>query len=137
VAEIIRKNAVDKEAELKALKRHGMRWAVLLSLSQDLLNKGVAIPTSVNTELRMSRIMLESGCFSSCDVSCSLDEIERILVPKATAFGKKYLENWLNLLGKAMKMRLTPEEVKNLPFIQPVISDCNFLKCSCDSSGSV
>jgi len=125
---------MDKQAELKALRRHGMRWAVLLSLSHDLLSKRVTIPPSVNTELRISRVMLESGCFSSCDVSCSLDEIERELVPEAASLGKEYLENWLDLLGKAMKMQLTQEEVKDLPFIQPVINDCKFLKCSCVST---
>jgi len=128
---------MDKRTELKALRRYGMRWAVLLSLSHDLLSKKVTIPLSIIEELRTSRVMLESGCFPSCDVSCSLDGIERVLVPKAASFGKKYLEDWLDLLGKAMKMQLTSEEVKNLPFIQPVINNCKFLKCSCGSNNSI
>jgi hypothetical protein len=76
--------------------------------------------------------MLESGCFRACDIGCLLDEIEAILVPKAEAFGEEYFKGWLALLGKAMRRQLIPEEVKGLPFLKPIISDCAFLKCSCD-----
>lgn len=122
----------DKHVELEALRRFGMRWAVLLSLSYDLSEKKVSLPPSINEKFRASRAILESGCFSACDVCCWLDDIEQELVLKAASLGKEYLDNWLNLLGKAVKGQLTQEEVMGLPFIQPVITDCEFLKCTCE-----
>lgn len=120
-----------ERAEFEALSRQGMRWAVLLSLNLELNNRGVALPFSVTEKLRTSRVMLESGCFRACDIGCSLDEIEAILVPKAASFGEEYFEGWLALLEKAMRRQLIPEEVKGLPFLKPIISDCAFLKCGC------
>lgn len=122
----------EKHLELEALRRLGMRWAVLLSLTYDLSEKKVELPSSINEKFRASRIVLESGCFSACDVCCWLDDIEQELASKATSLGKQYLENWLNLLAKAVKGQLTPEEVMGLPFIRPVVTDCEFLRCTCE-----
>jgi len=122
----------DKRVELEALKRLGMRWAVLLSLSYDLFEKKVELSSSINEKFRASRVILESGCFSTCDVCCWLDDIEQELVLKAASLGKEYLDNWLNLLTKAVNGRLTSEEVMGLPFIQPVVTECEFLRCACE-----
>jgi hypothetical protein len=122
----------EKHVELEALRKFGMRWAVLLSLSYDLSEKRVKLPASISEKFRASRVMLESGCFSACDVCCWLDDIEQELVLKAASQGREYLENWLNLLAKAVKGQLTPEEVMGLPFIRPVVTDCEFLRCTCE-----
>jgi len=61
-----------------------------------------------------------------------LDSVEQKLVLRAVSFGKEYYENWLGLLAKALKGQLTAEEVKGLPLIKPVLTDCEFLRCTCD-----
>lgn len=127
---------VERQAKFEALRKHGMRWAVLLSLSFDLSQKKMALPSSVNDELRTSRMMLESGCFSACDICCMLDGVEQKLVMEAVSLGREYFESWLRLLEKAMKGNLTPEEVKGLPLIKPVVTDCEFLRCACESRKS-
>jgi len=113
-----------------------MRWAVLLSLSFDLSRKKVTLPSSAIDELRTSRMMLESGCFSACDICCILDGVEQKLVPGAVSLGGKYFESWLGLLEKAMKGQLTSEEVRGLPLIRPVVTDCEFLRCTCNPAGN-
>lgn len=107
--------SVEKHAEFEMLRKHGMRWAVLLSLSFDLSNKKVTLPSSVNDEPRTSRAMLESGCFSACDICCMLDDVEQKLVLEATSLGRQYFDRGSCLLEIAMKGRLTSEEVKELP----------------------
>jgi len=44
---------------------------------------------------------------------------------------KEEPDKWMNLLGKAMKGELKPEEVMKLPFIEPLIHGCEFLQCAC------
>jgi len=122
---------VERHAEFEALRKYGMRWAVLLSLSIDLSQKKVTLPSSVNDELRTSRMMLESGCFSACDICCILDGVEQKLILEAVSLGGEYYKSWLSLLEKAMKGQLTPEEVKGLPLIKPAVTDCEFLRCTC------
>jgi len=123
-----------QQVELEALRRQGMRWAVLLSLRYALSDRKANLPPSVNRDLRLARAMLESGCFSICDVNCLLDEVERVLFQEATSLGESFegFDGWLYLLGKAMKGQLTSEEVGGLPFIKPIVQTCNFLKCACE-----
>jgi len=123
---------VERHSEFEALRKYGMRWAVLLSLSFDLTKRKVTVPSSVNEELRTSRTMLESGCFSACDICCMLDSVEQKLVLAAVSLDREYIESWLGLLEKAMKGRLTSAEVKGLPLIEPVVTDCEFLRCACN-----
>lgn len=123
---------VERHAEFEALRKYGMKWTVLLSLSFDLSQRKVTLPSSVNDQLRTSRTMLESGCFSACDICCILDNVEQKLVLEAVSLGREYLESWLDLLKKAMEGQLTAEEVKGLPLIKPVVTDCEFLRCACN-----
>jgi len=125
---------VSRQVELEALRRQGMRWAVLLSLRYALSNRKANLPSSLNRDLRLARTMLESGCFSVCEINCLLDEVERVLFQEVASLGESFegFDGWLYLLGKAMKGQLTPEEVGGLPFIKPVIHGCNFLKCTCE-----
>lgn len=116
--------------EIKVLRRLGMRWAVLTSLSH-ILHKKADLPKSVDRELRLTKNMIESGCFSACDVDCALNAIESVLISKASSLGEEKFSKWVDLIGKAMRGLLTPQEVLNLPFIKPLIHNCNFLKCTC------
>jgi hypothetical protein len=128
--------AVEKQLELETLKKYGMKWAVLLSLSYDLSHKNIDISPKIIRELRIARVMLESGCFSTCDISCTLDKIDRELLKGATSLGRQYFDNWVNLLGRAIREELTPQDVKGLPFIRPVIHNCSFLQCLCEQDDS-
>ncbi|MFQ6076061.1 MAG: hypothetical protein ACE5NN_00130 [Candidatus Bathyarchaeia archaeon] len=119
------------QKEFETLKRLGMRWAVLAALSYELRHKKVAMSHSVTEELRRSRAMIESACFPVCEVNCSLNTVERILIPKTASLGSEYFNYWQELLGRAMSGRLTPQEVRGLPFAEPLIRDCEFLRCIC------
>ncbi len=124
-------DGVRYRAEMEALRRLGMKWTVLATLSYDLSEKGIAIPNSIGTKLRETRTMIESACFPVCDVTCSLDGIERELVPVAASRGKRYLDRWMKLLGRAMSAELTQRDVGGLLFAEPLMHDCEFLRCSC------
>ena len=119
--------------EIDILKKLGMRWAVLVSLSNFLHScpPPYEVPQSVDTELRLARSMIESGCFSVCEVDCMLTNIERELIPKVFSIDEKSDNRWVHLLGKAMKGELTSEEVLKLPFIEPIIQECEFMQCIC------
>lgn len=116
--------------EVEVLRRLGMRWAVLTSLSH-ILHKEVDLPRSVDRELRLAKNMIESGCFTACDVDCTLNAVESLLISKASSLGEKEFNKWVDLIGKAMSGLLAPQEVMNLPFIKPLIHNCEFLKCTC------
>jgi len=124
----------ERRTELETLKKFGMRWAVLLSVSYDPQQRKADQPAYVAEELRLARIMLESGCFSTCEVNCILDKTERELLQKATLVGDEYFGRLMELLKKAMLNELTPKDVKGLPFIKPIISDCEFLRCICEQN---
>jgi len=124
----------ERRMRLQALRREGMRWVVLLALKCDLTNKKAVLPLSINEEIRLAKTMLASGCFSPCDISCSLNKIESKLIQAAANFngGFENFDHWLFLLKKAMQGNLTRQEVNHLPFVQPVVQECEFLKCLCD-----
>lgn len=121
----------EKKAELETLRRLGFRWAVLVSLKNDLTRQNIMLPYEITRDLRLIRSMFESGCYSSCDIVCMLDAIERHIVPKALTEGNGRGEKWFSILGKAMGGNLTLEELKNLPYIRPLMNGCDFLTCSC------
>lgn len=116
--------------EISVLKKLGMKWAVLVSLSQTLNKKGNKSEVA-DREIQLAKAMIESGCFTTCDVECVLTDIERELIPIAFSIEQEQADKWVNLLGKAMKGELTPDEVLGLPFIEPLIQSCQFLQCAC------
>lgn len=124
--------------EMSVLKRLGMRWAVLVSLSHFLHTCPPPYDVSqfVDRELRLARSMIESGCFTACDVECLLTDIERETLPKVLSLEQEQADKWIRLLGKAMRGELTPEEVDGLPFLEPVAHSCTFLKCICGKEKS-
>ena len=121
-----------KRDEFDSLKQLGIRWAVLVSLRNDLQHRKIILPLEVTRDLQIARAQIESGCYSTCDVTCSLDKIECVLVMKALTLENGYTDNWFNLLGKAMRGQLTAQEVNQLSFINPILRNCKFLDCTCD-----
>ena len=125
---------VTENNEFDSLKKLGVRWAILASLTNDLQHKKIMLPLDVTREIQLARVMIESGCYSTCDVTCTLDKIEGVLVMKALTLENGYVDTWFNLLEKAMRGLLTARELHQLPFINPILNGCKFLKCMCDSN---
>ncbi len=132
---MVEETEAERQTKLQALRRQGMRWVVLLSLKYALTDKKVALPPSINEEFRLAKTMLASGCYSPCDVTCSLDKIESTLIQAAANFngGFENFDHWLFLLKKAMHGNLSRQEVNHLPFVEPIVQKCEFLECACNN----
>ena len=132
---MINPQEIEKKYGLKieVLKRLGMRWAVLTSLYHVVSKQESGLPPSVLRELKTGRSMIESGCYSACDISCTLDKAEPILIQRLASSNKGFesFDHWFNLLGKAMRGQLKSEEIRGMPFIRPFFQNCEFLKCTC------
>jgi len=132
---MIRAEEIEKKygVKVEVLKRLGTRWAILTSLYHTLSKNKIKLPPSAIQELRTARLMIDSGCFSICDINCTLDKAESILIPRLASSSKGFenFDHWLILLGKAMRDQLTPEELRELPHIRPFFQNCEFLKCTC------
>ena len=131
---MVEETEAERQTKLKALRRQGMRWVVLLALKYDLTDKKVVLPHSINEEFRLAKTMLTSGCYPPCDVTCSLDKIESTLIQAAANLngGFENFDYWLFLLKKAMRGVLSRQEVNHLPFVEPIIQECEFLECMCN-----
>ena len=121
------------EKEIEVLKRLGMRWAVLTSLYRVVSQKRSDLPSSVLKELKTARSMIESGFYRVCDVNCALGKIESTLFQRLASSSKGFesSDHWSNLLVKAMRGQLKPEEIRGMPFIKPLIQNCELLKYTC------
>ncbi len=121
----------ERKGSFELLKKYGLRWAVLTGLEVDLGRRGVLVPSWVNEELKLTRLRIMSGCFSPCEVGCSLGKVEGQLVAVGAAQGEDYLRSWFTLLGQAMQGLLDPQRVGEIPALEPVAGDCQFLACQC------
>ena len=61
---------------LQMLKRFGAKWAVLAAMRADMVKKGIEVAGEVVTELQTARLKIVSGCFSTCEVACTLSLME-------------------------------------------------------------
>lgn len=124
----------DREARkvsFELLKKFGTKWAVLTALGLDLARRGVRVPSDLTDELKLARMKIMSGCFSPCEVGCSLGKIEGQLVAVGSSLGPDYLRPWFDLLAQAMEGRIDPGRIAEIPALQPVANDCKFLPCQC------
>lgn len=115
--------------EYKTLKRLGMKWAVLASLYH-VLSRKTKVPPDVIRDIQTSRGIIEAGFFTVRAVDNILNAIERELISLAATWEEDSFDNWLDLLGKAMRGDLKPEEVQGLPFVRPMIPLYGFLRCT-------
>ena len=124
----------DQEARkvgFECLKKFGTRWAVLAALGVDLAKRGVRVPPELNDQLTLARMKIMSGCFSPCEVGCSLGKMEGQLISAGSSLGEDYLRPWFDLLGQAMEGRIDPQRIGDIPALRPVASDCTFSPCQC------
>lgn len=120
------------KATYEVLEMYGIKWAVLSAFRRDLESKGIEIPPEIKRELELTYTKIVSGAFSACEVACSLGTVEGMLVSKGAVLDQKYMEFWFDLLAKAMKNELKPEDIGKAPFLKIAIGECKFLKCGCD-----
>lgn len=118
--------------DFEILKKYGARWAVLSALKIDLDKKEILIPKEIIKELGFSRVKIGSGCFSVCDVACSLNNIEGNLIARCASLGDEYISKWLDLLSKSMAGQLSLKEISKIPLLKPIETECEFLRCGCD-----
>ena len=124
-------NGARHRASLDILKKYGARWSVLTAMRQDLIKRGVSLPAEVASELDLAAIKIKSGCYSPCEVGCSLAKVEALLVPVACSVGEDHVNHWLTLLGNAMQDGFDRGSIGGLPPLQPVESKCPMFPCNC------
>jgi len=115
----------------EALKKFGGRWAVLAAMRLDMARMGIEVGPEIDEQLSFARIKVLSGCFSPCEVGCSLSKIEGQLISKGYILGGKYLQDWSDLLAQAMRGDIDLRRVVEIPALKPVEMDCKFLACGC------
>jgi hypothetical protein len=125
------KSNAERQVAIDVLKRLGSKWAILTAMSHDMCKKGIAVAPLLNEKIRMARGKIASSCFSPCEVSCSLAEIEGELFSKCDLLEEKDFMQWCDLLGEAMQGKLDYDRILGIPALKPVVSDCTFLGCTC------
>jgi hypothetical protein len=120
-----------RKVSFEWLRKFGMKWAVLTALTLDLAKRGVRVPSELNGLLKVVRMKIMSGCFSPCEVGCELNKVEGQLVAAGASLGEDYLRPWFDLLGQAMEGRIDPARIADIPALEPIATDCQFLACHC------
>jgi hypothetical protein len=121
----------ERQVGQEALRKFGARWAVLTAMRLDMAKQGIEVGLDVDEQLSFARMKILSGCFSPCEVACTLSKIEGRFVSKGFTLGTKYLQDWSDLLAQAMRGEIDPRRVVEIPALRPVEMDCRFLACGC------
>jgi len=127
----------DRKVSFELLKKFGMKWAVLAALVIDIGKRGIRVPSDVNEQLKMARMKIMSGCFSPCEVGCTLGKLEGQLISIGAALGEVYLRPWFDLLGQAMEGRIDPRRISDIPALEPIVNDCKWLACRCGETATL
>ena len=120
--------------DFEMLKRYGAKWAVLAAMTADMFRKGIEVPQAVFEALKTARGKIESGCFSTCEVSCDLSQVEGPLFSQGYLLDQQDFQQWSDLLAEAMQGKLDYQRIMDIPALAPVQNDCMFLRCGCSSS---
>ena len=113
------------------LKKFGTRWAVLAAMRLDMASRGITIGGETDEQLKLARVHVLSGCFSPCEVGCSLAKVEGQLISIGSSLGGEYIREWSELLAQAMRGEIDPNRIAEIPALKPVAMDCKFLACRC------
>jgi len=120
-----------QESSFDILKKYGSKWAVLTAMQIDFEKHGIKLPGHIDSTLKTSRIEITSGCYSTCEIDCTLNTVEGQMISSGSSLGETYLDPWVDLLAQSMKGELTYEKIIQIPALEPVKSSCGFLKCAC------
>ena len=119
------------ENEKELLSKLGWKWAVMVSHIGMLHSSGDEISKNMVDQIRDSRVKLESGCYSPCEINCQLQEIESQIMTKLMVGPDTYdTDFFLYLISKAMSGTIKEEDL-TLQAVRPVLSDCANLPCVC------
>lgn len=118
------------QQELSVIKQYGLRWAVLASWKQDLVERKTGVPQDVGNKMEMARVKIASGCFCSCEVQHDLSEVEAILISSDGSSPNSKADYWMELLGQAMSDPESAEKLLRIPAVKSLVTNCN-LSCSC------
>ena len=121
-----------RSVSMDMLKKYGTQWAVLAAMRLDMASRGIRIGSELDEQLKMARVQILSGCFSPCEVGCSLSKLEAQFISSVGSFlGEGYFRPWSDLLAQAMRGEIDPSRVAEIPALKPVEMDCKFLACRC------
>jgi len=120
-----------RAVSMEMLKNFGTRWAVLAAMRLDMASRGIRIEGETDEQLKLARVQVLSGCFSPCEVGCSLSKVEGQLISIGSSLGGEYLRPWSELLAQAMRGEIDPQRIAEIPALKPVEMDCKFLACRC------
>lgn len=116
---------------LDMLKKYGTRWAVLAAMRLDMAGRGIPIGSEIDGQLKLARVQILSGCFSPCEVGCTLSKVEGQFIASGSLLGEDYIREWSGLLAQAMQGEIDPNRIAEIPALKPVAMDCKFLACHC------
>ncbi|HSB68275.1 MAG TPA: hypothetical protein VLT62_02925 [Candidatus Methylomirabilis sp.] len=116
---------------LDMLKKYGTRWAVLAAMRLDMAGRGITIGSEIDEQLKLARVQVLSGCFSPCEVACTLSKVEGQFISIGSSLGEDYIREWSGLLAQAMQGEIDPNRIAEIPALKPVAMDCKFLACHC------
>jgi hypothetical protein len=120
-----------RDINLEMLKKFGTRWAVLAAMRLEMASRGIRIVSETDEQLKLARVQILSGCFSPCEVGCSLSKVEGHLISSGFSLGGEYLRPWFELLVQAMRGEIDPTRIAEIPALRPVAMDCELLACRC------
>ncbi len=113
------------EKDQLALRKTGLRWAILKCLHWQLTDVRFDIPQHVNRDLGVARCMIETGCSGLDTANGRLSWVEHALMEKAISLSD--LGYWETLLGKHHGNRLTKADIESMPHFQTLITQYPFI----------
>ena len=115
--------ALDKDQ--LALRRIGLRWAILKCLHRQLTDVRFDIPQHVNKDLGVARSIIETGCSNPDTANGRLSWVEHALMEKAISLSN--LGYWEAILRKYHSNRLTKAEIESMPHFQAIVGQYPFI----------
>ena len=119
------------QAEVSVLEKFALRWSVLAAWYEQLVNLKLALPAHARDKLEEARIKLSSGCYSSCEVGCTLAEVEADLVSSDGSSSGGNVDFWLDLLGLTMSETVEVERLLRVSAVKIQYQSCGFARCKC------
>ena len=120
-----------RKQERVVLEKYGLRWAVLATWQDQLGARGLPLPKEATEVLMQARVLISSGCFSSCQVGCLLSDVEGMLVSAEGSSPRSRSDFWLDLLGQVMEGSVAPGVVLAIPGVKGHLSECGVAGCAC------
>lgn len=113
------------EKDQLALRRTGLRWAILKCLHRQLTDVRFDVPQHVSKDLGVARSIIETGCSSLDMANGRLSWVEHALMEKAISLSD--LAYWETLLGKCHGNRLTEADIKSMPHFPTLMAQYPFI----------